>query len=367
MSRHYRRKLPALVRSLLYPDAFHLSDLPGRGMRAEPFRHAAGVVLSTPEAPGLGVWDQAPFAVTEHYTTPDLCSVILTGARYNLRLNLVTSRSGAALIDSTSTVLPIDGAAVTGRLRAGHDKVSGHCTVFRSVHNNYFHTLIDNLARVYLLRQEPYRSIGNIRMLFPSAPTRTEQFFLDRYLPGNIAIEVVSSNRMLAPESLIFPCFVTRRTAACLPPSYLQDMLPHFLPDRPRDRRHRIFISRRAGNRGELRVIRNEAQLYDQLHIRGFERYFLEDLSISEQIGLFYDAEAVVSAHGAGLSNLVFARDITVVELHPAQMMIPTYYYLCKSMGHNYAAWKGKHSHFEDNFSVDVDQVIELLPVEFSK
>jgi capsular polysaccharide biosynthesis protein len=199
-------------------------------------------------------------------------------------------------------------------------------------------------------------------MLFSSHPTDAERFLLERYLPDNVEIFEVPDNQYIDPETLIFPCFLTRRTMAYLPPSYLRDMLPHFLPKRPRNKRHRIFISRRKGPRGELRIIQNESMLYDRLKAVGFVRYYLEDLSFSEQIELFYDAEAVVAAHGAGLANLIFAENITLVELHPAKMIIPTYYYLSKSLGHQYNMWKGNHGHFEDSFSVDIEQVIDRLP-----
>ncbi|MBE9538144.1 MAG: glycosyltransferase family 61 protein [Proteobacteria bacterium] len=364
MGRVYHRRGPAAVRKLLYPDAFTLNALAGRGIHAEVTLHSSGVTVPTPEAPSLGVWDQVPIRVAAEYTTPDMRSATLSGALYNPWHNLVTSHFGAPLIDSTSTVLPIDKRALTGRFRWGRYKVSGPCTVFRSVHNNYFHTLIDNLARVFLLRQSCYENVGTLQMLFPTSPTEAEQFFLERYLPDNVEIVVVPDNQYIAPETLIFPCFLMRRTMTYLPPSYLQDMLPHFLPKRPRNKRHRIFISRRIGPRGELRVIRNESKLYERLKASGFVQYYLEDLSLSDQIELFYDAEVVVAAHGAGLSNLIFAENIALVELHPGKMIIPNYYYLCKSLGHQYATWKGNGGHFEDNFSVDIGQVVELLPPE---
>jgi hypothetical protein len=361
LGRVYRRVAPAVLRKLLYPDAFSLDALPVKGIGAEITVHSPGVTVATPEAPEIGIWDQTPCAVSKKYKTPNLRSATLNGVLYNPWHNLVTSCSGAPLIDSTSTVLPIDWRAARDRLRRERYKVSGCCTVFRSVHNNYYHTLIDNLARVFLLRQQCYENVGVIKMLFPTPPTEVERFFLERYLPSNVDIVAVPCNQYIAPETLIFPAFVTRRTMTWLPAEYLANVLPAFLPNRPRIKKNRIYIARKGGIRGELRVIENEAGLFDRLAAQGFVKYYLEDLSLSDKIELFYDAEAVVAAHGAGLSNLIFAENIAVVELHPSQMIIPTYYYLSKSMGHEHRLWRGNGDHFEDNFSVDIEQVLRLL------
>jgi hypothetical protein len=63
----------------------------------------------------------------------------------------------------------------------------------------------------------------------------------------------------------------------------------------------------------------------------------------------------VVAAHGAELSNFIFAEIVAVVELHTSQMMVPIYYYLGKSMGREYQLWRGGGDHFEDSFSVVVE------------
>jgi capsular polysaccharide biosynthesis protein len=45
------------------------------------------------------------------------------------------------------------------------------------------------------------------------------------------------------------------------------------------------------------------------------EQYALSELSVEEQAQLFAEAEVVVAPHGAGLANLVFSHETTIVEL----------------------------------------------------
>ncbi len=77
--------------------------------------------------------------------------------------------------------------------------------------------------------------------------------------------------------------------------------------------------------------------MLDRLSQYGFKKYILENLPITEQIELFYDADFVIGTHGAGLSNLVFSRKARVLELFPTGYILPHYYYLSKSTNNNYA------------------------------
>ena len=88
----------------------------------------------------------------------------------------------------------------------------------------------------------------------------------------------------------------------------------------------RVYISR---NNSPRRIITNEKELEDLLHKYNFEKYYLEDLSVEDQISLFHSAECVVAPHGAGLVNLVYSNsDTTVLEIFPQYYHDNSFYLL---------------------------------------
>jgi len=85
-----------------------------------------------------------------------------------------------------------------------------------------------------------------------------------------------------------------------------------------RSKRRRIYISRASARK---RCVVNERELMDALGALGIESIESESLSLAEQARLFSEAELIVAAHGAGLTNVMFAepgtRVIEVLALEP--------------------------------------------------
>jgi capsular polysaccharide biosynthesis protein len=76
----------------------------------------------------------------------------------------------------------------------------------------------------------------------------------------------------------------------------------------------KLFISRADTSN---RKIVNEDDVAKALTSRGFDVMTLSNLSLSEQISLFSNAEVVIGQHGAGLTNIGFCSAGTkVLELH---------------------------------------------------
>ncbi len=67
----------------------------------------------------------------------------------------------------------------------------------------------------------------------------------------------------------------------------------------------------------------------------------------------FGEAEIIVAAHGAGLTNLLFARPgATVLELFPEDCVKSSYLWLATRMGLNYRAVLGEPGQSKQAFSI---------------
>jgi len=86
----------------------------------------------------------------------------------------------------------------------------------------------------------------------------------------------------------------------------------------------KVYVSRRKS----ARAMANEHELEKKLSENGFEIVYAEELKFDEQITLFSETKVLVSAHGAGLANIVFMKKGTyLVELFPDIMIRPEFYY----------------------------------------
>lgn len=318
-------------------------------------------IASTPEVLQMPFFAEVKHLQNATYSLPDLYTIILPNIIYCSPYNILLTQSRAVISDSISTEKNSEKFSWRVLNFSRVSKLSGYYAIFRSHKNQYYHTLIDNLPRLYLLHQSELQAIPEIKLLCPGEPTKVEKFFLDKLLPKNVSLANVSDRHLFQVENLIFPSFLSKRFAGYLPSYYLNWFIEKVAPKRPRKKVNRIFISRIATQRGQLRCILNEDELFTILQKYGFQRYVLDNLSIEEQIELFYDAEFVIGAHGAGLTNIIFSEKIKVLELFPAAFMIPHYYYLSKSLKHTYQYWCGSEKGRDRNFTVNSLEISEII------
>jgi hypothetical protein len=106
------------------------------------------------------------------------------------------------------------------------------------------------------------------------------------------------------------------------------------------------------------RRVRNEDELLDTLDAYGFERLVPGDHSFEEQVRRFANAEFVVGPHGAGLTNLIFAEEATLVELFGSYHNA-CFFALARGMGHEYACVNASPDGAD--LRVDVASVADLL------
>nr|WP_281268986.1 glycosyltransferase family 61 protein [Sphingomonas gilva] len=112
--------------------------------------------------------------------------------------------------------------------------------------------------------------------------------------------------------------------------------------------RRRIYVTRRDAF---ARKVANEDALVALLSRRGFETVSAETLPFAEQVRLFGSAEALVSIHGAGLTNMLwmpsggavleFAKRRFPHDFAPVRrsnLLNPSYARMAPLVGHRYAA-----------------------------
>ena len=170
---------------------------------------------------------------------------------------------------------------------------------------NHFHWFADTLPRAALL---PLDEDPDTRVLVPEGLTPLQ---LDSLQAIGLARDrlVFLDHPHVQVDELVFPSFAgrpgypARRAVA-----WLRD---HVAPPRPTARR-RLWVSRAAATRGR---VANEEAVLELLGRYGFQVVQPETEPLAAQMDLFASAEVVVAPHGAGLANLVAARDATVIEL----------------------------------------------------
>jgi capsular polysaccharide biosynthesis protein len=88
-----------------------------------------------------------------------------------------------------------------------------------------------------------------------------------------------------------------------------------------------LYITRGASKNN--RAVLNEADVMATLEARGFAPVDPGALTIDEEIRTFAEADVVVSAHGAALTNMVFmSPGALAIELFPASHVMPAYWKL---------------------------------------
>jgi hypothetical protein len=191
---------------------------------------------------------------------------------------------------------------------------------------NYFHWLLDALPRIALLEDA---GVAHHPLVVPAALSgfQIESLDLLGYGAGQLT---PFAGGQLEPDVLVWPspaAHIGYPTTANV--EWLRRRLACSPPGEPR----RLYVSRgRAATRGVV----NEAELVAALEPHGFEVVRPDELSFREQVALFASAEVVVGPHGAGLSNMVFARDASVCELlHPGRRNA-CFYRLASASGHDY-------------------------------
>lgn len=322
--------------------------------------------IETSDIMELSLHNLASHLKDPKYKTPEACITNLGKAFYYSRSDLVINRYKRIIIDSSNVARTRkffgDRIILNEIYSRELETIKGYCTSIHSPGNsNYYHSLIDELPRLYLLQKCEFLKEKEIKILCHQKMTQIEEYFYSRLLPKNCSLEYLDQKGIYATENFLFLSFLSSRFAGYLHPHYIDWFTSKISPKRPRVKNKRIFISRHSTASRNSRCILNEERVISILEKYGFQKYYLENLEIHEQIELFHDAEFVIAAHGAGLANMIFSQNIKVLELHPMPAILPHYYFLSKSLNHTYMFWCGSGKDRDSNFEVDISKLESIV------
>lgn len=179
----------------------------------------------------------------------------------------------------------------------------------RGAATNYYHFLFDALPRYGIFREcLPGHHIDAVILPQSAGYQREliEMMGLRTHLLDPTDGAWYQADRLLVPstpnESISCPRWVLDWVRATFPPSHNGGA------------RRRLYVSR--GDEPNTRRYVYEEELTSTLSKWGFESIDPGRLTVQEQINTFADAEIVVGAHGAGLTNIAFCpADAAVIEL----------------------------------------------------
>ena len=204
---------------------------------------------------------------------------------------------------------------------------------------NYCHWILDWLPRLSLCeRAAPFDNIVSIRL---GADFMRESLAFLGYQDKTI-ITINNPPYVWRFETLLVPNYPLKplkdiyQIRETYHPMYFchPDLLQWWRSRCPVRKPHRkLYIPRLS-----KRVVLNEKDLLDLLGLLdGFEVFDPGRHSFAKQIKMFSEAEMVVGAHGAGLTNLLFAPEgCRVLELFPGMGGSLAYFCLANALNHDY-------------------------------
>ena len=146
----------------------------------------------------------------------------------------------------------------------------------------------------------------------------------------------------------------------------MRDLFVSRLGSDTKQRKRRVFISR---SNASYRRLLNERELLGELGQLGFEIVHAEELSLAEQVRIFSECAVLLAAHGAGLTNILFApAGCRVLEIHGPDVTRFHYWMMACILGHSYDCFVGQAVGSsakcrEPDFSVDLKEFLAWLKV----
>ena len=183
--------------------------------------------------------------------------------------------------------------------------------IYDDWYEGYYHWFADSITRLMAVPLSK-----EITLLMPQ---RVKDYHLESFKPFKKikAIEFIKDNELFSCESLIVPDHPAGTGNYHLENvNLIRDKYINQFSTKLNTNIHPyLFISRRKATR---RKVINEVELELLLRPLGFVFLTLEDFVFAKQVDIISKAKIIISPHGSGLTNLLFAKQGTkVLELRP--------------------------------------------------
>jgi hypothetical protein len=213
-----------------------------------------------------------------------------------------------------------------------HQYLGGNWYSIRSYYSNsYHHWFWDDIPR--LLTALPHLP-NDIQFIVGEPFQEFQRQSLEKLGIEASKIKVQHKDQNLKIEHLWFATPLGHSEYAATAPDVAQQLQAIFNPKPHPSPYRKIYISRSLAR---YRRIVNESELIPILENLGFEIVHTEKLSFASQVKLFNEAKVILSSHGAGLTNMLFAPSpALVLELFEPRAGRSHYWMMAHALGHNY-------------------------------
>jgi hypothetical protein len=119
------------------------------------------------------------------------------------------------------------------------------------------------------------------------------------------------------------------------------------------DKYQNIYLSRKDA---KLRNLNNEKELLKKFS--EYETIIAGNLSVAEQMRAFFNANNIIAIHGAGLVNLIYAKEGTkLTEMFPSDHNDGAYIIISRIKNIPYKLVVGSQGNYYQDFSVDINKL----------
>lgn len=207
-------------------------------------------------------------------------------------------------------------------------------SLLNKLDNNYFHWTMESLTRILLVYKERFFSDYKILVKDGASPFIKQSLSFLFNIPETNIISKTLGENMEVDKALVVSFPHIRNSETQFTNIYIPSIIKKFnaLAHLRLESTHLKFnklpkhfiISRK--NAIERRIL-NEENLIKSLSEFNFESVALEELSYVEQVALFANAEIVIASHGAGITNMIYAKKPILIEVFPEDRNIRDAFY----------------------------------------